>query len=42
MEELTRLAVIDPLPEIVYKAIAYLGYDMTEETYKELLEEMQR
>lgn len=42
MEELTRLAVIDPLPEVVYKAIAYLGYDMTEETYKELLEEMQR
>ena len=40
IDELSRLAGVKPLPELVYKAIAYLGYDMTEETYRELLEEM--
>lgn len=48
IEELQRIAsdkreIVDEmegLPEGVYKAIAYLGYDLQEEAYIKLLEEM--
>lgn len=42
MEALGALALREPLPEVVYKAIAYLGYDLTEETYRDLLKEMDK
>ena len=40
VEELIRLAGQEHLPEAAYKAISYLGYEMTAETYRELLEEL--
>lgn len=42
MHELQRIASEgeNVLPEIVYRAIAYIGYDLENETYQRLLEEM--
>lgn len=30
----------DVLPDIIYKAISYIGYDLKESSYKKLLEDM--
>lgn len=42
--ELQRIAAVesDSLPEIVYRAIAYIGYDLEEEAYQRLLEDMKK
>lgn len=40
IEALIHLASLGQVPDVAYKAISYLGYEMTEETYKELLEEL--
>lgn len=40
IEELVQLASLGHLPDAAYKAISYLGYEMAEETYQELLEEL--
>lgn len=40
VEELIRLAGQEHLSEAAYKALSYLGYDMTAETYREILEEL--
>ena len=42
--ELQRIASLedDALPEIVYRAIAYIGYDFEEEAYQKLLEDMKK
>ena len=42
--ELQRIAAAegDTLPEIVYRAIAYIGYDLEEEAYQRLLEDMKK
>lgn len=40
VEELIRLAGQDRLPEATCKALSYLGYEMTADTYRELLEEL--
>lgn len=43
-DELVRIASAseEKLPDIVYKAIAYIGYDLENEAYSELLEEMKK
>ena len=42
--ELQRIAAAegDTLPEIVYRAIAYIGYDLEEDAYQRLLEDMKK
>ena len=42
--ELQRIAAVenDALPEIVYRAIAYIGYDLEEDAYQRLLEDMKK
>ena len=42
--ELQRIAAVerDSLPEIVYRAIAYIGYDLEEDAYQRLLEDMKK
>lgn len=42
--ELQRIAATegDTLPEIVYRAIAYIGYDLEEDAYQRLLEDMKK
>jgi hydroxylamine reductase len=40
--EMKRIATGDRLPDVVYKAIAYLGYDLTKESYEILLEELKK
>lgn len=42
LEEIRRLAKTDSdaLPDVVYKAISYLGYDLRKESYEELLAEI--
>ena len=42
--ELQRIAAAegDALPEIVYQAIAYIGYDLEEDAYQRLLEDMKK
>ena len=42
--ELQRIASLegDALPEIVYRAIAYIGYDLEEDAYQRLLEDMKK
>ena len=42
LEELRRLAAKDSwaLPDVLYKAISYLGYDLRKESYEELLAEI--
>lgn len=42
--ELQRIAAAETeaLPEIVYRAIAYIGYDLEEEAYQRLLEDMKK
>lgn len=44
MDELQRIAkIIDEgkeLPDVIYRAISYIGYDLQEDTYLKLLEEM--
>ncbi len=40
VEELIRLAGQGCVPEAAYKAISYLGYEMTADTYREILEEL--
>ncbi|MCQ2088572.1 MAG: hypothetical protein MJZ37_11015 [Bacilli bacterium] len=42
--ELQRIAAAesDSLPEIVYRAIAYIGYDLEEDAYQRLLEDMKK
>ena len=44
IRELQRIAAVegDALPEIVYRAIAYIGYDLEEEAYQRLLEDMKK
>lgn len=44
IRELQRIAAVesDSLPEIVYRAIAYIGYDLEEEAYQRLLEDMKK
>lgn len=44
VRELKRIAANgdDALPEIVYKAISYIGYDLEDDTYQRLLEEMNK
>lgn len=44
IRELQRIAAVerDSLPEIVYQAIAYIGYDLEEEAYQRLLEDMKK
>ena len=42
--ELQRIAAEEgnTLPEIVYRAIAYIGYDLEEDAYQRLLEDMKK
>ena len=42
--ELQRIAAAggDTLPEIIYRAIAYIGYDLEEDAYQRLLEDMKK
>ena len=44
IRELQRIAAVesDSLPEIVYRAIAYIGYDLEEDAYQRLLEDMKK
>jgi hypothetical protein len=42
MEEMKRIAAGDRLPDAVYKAISYLGYDLNKESYEKLLEELKK
>ena len=44
IRELQRIAAVesDSLPEIVYQAIAYIGYDLEEDAYQRLLEDMKK
>ena len=44
IRELQRIAAVenDALPEIVYRAIAYIGYDLEEDAYQRLLEDMKK
>ena len=44
IRELQRIAAAegDTLPEIVYRAIAYIGYDLEEDAYQRLLEDMKK
>lgn len=44
LEELQRIAAAEngALPEIVYRAIAYIGYDLEKEAYERLLEDMKK
>ena len=41
---LQRIAAVesDSLPEIVYRAIAYIGYDLEDDAYQRLLEDMKK
>lgn len=42
--ELVQIAEVeeDSLPEIVYRAIAYIGYDLELDSYRRLLEDMKK
>lgn len=42
--ELQRISAVegDTLPEIVYRAIAYIGYDLEDDAYQRLLEDMKK
>ena len=42
--ELRRISAVegDTLPEIVYRAIAYIGYDLEDDAYQRLLEDMKK
>jgi hypothetical protein len=42
IEEMKRIAAGDRLPDAVYKAISYLGYDLNQESYEILLEELKK
>lgn len=44
IRELQRIAAVerDALPEIVYRAIAYIGYDLELDAYQRLLEDMKK
>jgi hypothetical protein len=42
IEEIKRIAAGDRLPDAVYKAISYLGYDLNQESYEVLLEELKK
>jgi hypothetical protein len=42
IEEMKRIAAGDRLPDAVYKAISYLGYDLNKESYEILLEELKK
>ena len=44
IRELQRIAAVenDALPEIVYRAIAYIGYDLEIDAYQRLLEDMKK